>query len=305
MKTYKKLIRSSIYGIILIGVIWGISLSKFEEMDVSQSTVNVEVVQELGSKTSGNREQLRRASNLQEYKGSEEKKIGESLHNKDLGTSRRAIILMYHYTSESNENYMSVPREKFREQMKYLKQNNYNIISLDELYSYYSEGRPIPDKSVVLTFDDGYSNNYTYAYPILKELGFKGTIFVITSKINQEGYLTSDQIKELDQNGISIESHTVNHPQLKLLSYDKQYYELNESKATLEALLGREIKYVTYPYGEFNEDTIRAVTRLNYKMALSTEPDKAGKTNGIYNHHRIAVSGKYDMEHFKALVNKK
>lgn len=189
--------------------------------------------------------------------------------------------------------------------MKCLKENGYNVISLNELYQYYTEGTPIPKNSVVITFDDGYENNYVYAYPILKEFGYKATIFVITSKINETGYMTTDQLKELDKNGVDIEAHTVTHPKLGLLPTEKQLYELKESKVALESMLGRDIKYVAYPYGEFNKDTIRIVSKLNYKLGVGTVCQKARKRDGIYQLSRTGVSGKINIKQFKELFNKK
>jgi peptidoglycan/xylan/chitin deacetylase (PgdA/CDA1 family) len=305
MKTYRKFIRGSIYFIILIGVMWGTSRYTVEEAKDSQPSVNIEVVQELGNKGQLSEEVLKEAGKVYEQKRLAEKKRLEALANKNIGYSKSAVILMYHHIGDTFESYMSVPKEKFKEQMKYLKQNNFNIISLDELYSQYINGTSIPDNSVVLTFDDGYKDNYTRAYPILNELGFKATVFMITSKIDEDGYLTKEQIKELDSNGINIECHTVSHPQLALLSQDKQAYELGKSKMRLESILGRDIKYISYPYGEFNEDTIITVDKLSYKMGLATVSGKAGKANGIYTQRRIAISGKHDIEQFKTLLNRK
>lgn len=304
MKTYKQLVRGLMYTTILVGVILGFSSLNPIENDISEPSVNIEVVQELGSKNKLDEDVLQEARRVHEQKRAAEKKRLEALANKNVGTSKGATILMYHHIGDTFENYMSVPKAKFREQMKYLKQNGFNVISLDELYSYYINNTVIPDNAVVITFDDGYTDNYTRAYPILKEFGYKATVFMITSKINQDGYMTSEQLRELDSNGINIESHTVTHPQLGLLSSDKQLYELSQSKLTLEAILQRDIKYISYPYGEFNDDTIQAVHQLQYSMALSTSPGKAGKSNGIYTQHRVAMSGKFDLEHFKTLFKK-
>ena len=118
-------------------------------------------------------------------------------------------ILMYHSISYEKGNTVRVPKENFKEQMKYLKDNNYTTLNLDELYIYMKTGKIIPKKPIVITFDDGYKDNYTNAYPILKEFKLKATVFVITDTIDTaKNYLTSNEIKSMDANNIRIESHT-------------------------------------------------------------------------------------------------
>lgn len=109
----------------------------------------------------------------------------------------------------------------------------------------------------------------------------------------------------MDKNGIDIESHTVSHPRLNELSYDKQLSEMKESKEYLEKLLNKDINYIAYPYGNFNENTLKAVEEIGYKMAVSTKSGLAAKSDGIYKLHRIYISNNYDMEKFKRLVNGK
>ena len=109
-------------------------------------------------------------------------------------------------------NGLKVPQQQLRQQMKYIKDNGYTTITLNQLYKFIAENKPIPEKSVVLTFDDGYVDNYLYAYPILKEFNLKATVFAISKTIDKrKNYMTSNQLKELQANGIDIESHTLDH----------------------------------------------------------------------------------------------
>ncbi len=219
---------------------------------------------------------------------------------------RRIPVLMYHSIDYERGNELRIPKEKFREQMKYLKDNNFSTLNLDELYSHMISGTELPEKPIVITLDDGYDDNYTNAYPVLKEFGQKAVVFMITTTIDTDSnYLTSEQIKEMDSNGMNIESHTVNHPMLNQLSYDKQVKELKQSKEVLENLLGREMKYIAYPYGKFNNDTLKAAQDIGYKMAFSTQSGLAEKNNGILKLHRIYISEKYSLNQFKQLVNMK
>jgi peptidoglycan/xylan/chitin deacetylase (PgdA/CDA1 family) len=175
---------------------------------------------------------------------------------------------MYHSINYEKNNPLRVPKAKFAAEMKWLYTNGYHTLSLDELYNAISKGKSVPEKSVVLTFDDGYSDNYRSAFPIIKQYHFKATVFMITSKIDKFLYLKSDQLKEMDRNGFSVESHTVTHPHLDSLSYKQQYKELTDSKAKLAALLGHSVDYMAYPYGNFNSSAIAAAKKAGYKLCF-------------------------------------
>ncbi len=132
-------------------------------------------------------------------------------------------ILMYHSIDYEKNNNLRMPKEKFSEQMKYIKDNGYTTLTVSQLHDFIEKDSPIPKKSVVITLDDGYADNYTNAYPILKKYGINATIFVITDSIDKDNsYLNSKQIKELQNNGIDIQSHTTNHQELHRLPYEKQ-----------------------------------------------------------------------------------
>lgn len=199
-------------------------------------------------------------------------------------------ILMYHSIGYEKNNRLRIPQQQFKEQMKYIKDNGYTTLTIQQLYNFFVENKPIPKKSVVITFDDGYLDNYEYAYPILKEFSLKATIFVTPNTIDKSnGYMTSKQLKELQGNGIDIESHTFNHEELNNLSYEKQLKTLKESKEVLEKILDKKVNYIAYPFGKYNEDTIKAMKNAGYTMGFTTGGKIARKDDGIYTLHRIGV----------------
>ncbi|OAA86637.1 Poly-beta-1,6-N-acetyl-D-glucosamine N-deacetylase precursor [Clostridium ljungdahlii] len=220
---------------------------------------------------------------------------------KNLKYNSQSIpILYYHSIDYEKGNELRVPKEKFREQMKYLKDNGYTTLTLNEFYNFLVYNKPVPNKSVVITFDDGYKDNYENAFPILKEFGFKATVFMITSSINNEkDFLTSSELKQMDSYGMDIESHTVNHDKLDRLTYDKQIQTLKDSKEFLEKLLNKKIKYIAYPYGKWNENAIKALKAEGYSMAFTTVGGWANKDQGIYTLRRVYVSERYGMNEFK------
>lgn len=212
-------------------------------------------------------------------------------------------VLMYHSIDFEKGNELRVPKEKFREQMKFLKDNGYTTLSLDELYEFFQNNKPIPSKSVVITFDDGYVDNYLNAYPVLKEFGFKATIFVITSTIdNNKACLNSDQLKEMQKNGIDIESHTVNHEELNKISYTKQIDTLKSSKYAIENLLNKKVYYIAYPVGLWNNDTIEALKQAGYRMAFTTKNSWSNKENGMSTLNRVRISASYEITTFKNIL---
>lgn len=212
-------------------------------------------------------------------------------------------VIMYHSIDYEAGNELRIPKETFREQMKYLKDNGYTTLTFDELYSFMTNNKPVPEKSVVLTFDDGYKDNYDNAYPILKEYGFNATIFVITNCIDKDkAFLTSKQLNEMEKNGIDIESHTLNHDKLDRLSYDKQVETLKGSKDYLEKLLNKKIKYIGYPYGEYNNNTIKSAKDTGYNMAFTTESGWANKQQGIYTLHRVYISANHSIKEFERRI---
>lgn len=209
-------------------------------------------------------------------------------------------VLMYHSIAVEEGNPIRMPVEQFDAEMKYIKDQGYTTLTLKELYDYFENKVPVPEKSIVITLDDGYSDNYTAAFPVLKKYGLKATVFMVTSTIDvNPNCLTSAQIKEMDKAGIQIESHTVTHRDLDSLSYSEQLAELKDSKAALEKLLGRTVDYVAYPTGKYNDNTVKAVAEAGYKMAFTTNGRWSDKSDGILTLDRVYISTFHSMDVFR------
>ncbi len=185
-------------------------------------------------------------------------------------------ILVYHNVapapakkeSAMTKHYRITP-ENFEAQMQYLKENDYTPITLNALASHYLQGTSIPAKAIVLTFDDGWKSQYTYAYPILKKFGYTASFYIITSYPTGKypAYMGWDQIRDLDKNGMEIGSHTVHHVNLARIPVAQVAPELTDSKATLEKELGHAITTFVYPeYGQ-NAMVQAAVKSAGYLAA--------------------------------------
>lgn len=230
------------------------------------------------------------------------KKVKEKPVRKDPNPTN-IPVLMYHSIAYEAGNDLRVPKEKLREQMQIIKDNGFTPITLDELYSHFNDSAALPQKPIVITFDDGYKDNYENALPVLKEFGFKATVFVITCQTDDStDFMTSAQLKEMNANGIDIECHTVTHPHLKELSYDKQLTELKASKEKLEKMLNKKIDYIAYPYGSYNNDTVKLTKSLGYKMAFTTNEGQANKDQGIFTLDRMYISNSNSLDYFKKQI---
>ncbi|MBU3180179.1 polysaccharide deacetylase family protein [Clostridium psychrophilum] len=217
---------------------------------------------------------------------------------------RSIPVLSYHSINYDKNNPICISVEKFKEQMKYLKNNGYYTITLTNLYGYLMNNIPIPKKSVVITFDDGYENNYTAMFPVLKKYNFRATIFVITSFIDKNHtFMTSKQLLEMDKYGVDIESHTVHHDNLAMISNNKQLKTLIQSKQYLEKILNKPINFFAYPYGGYNKSAIEALKKAGYKMAFTTEGGWSSKHNGVFSLHRVWVGHLDSMKVFKNKIS--
>ncbi|HEY5525222.1 MAG TPA: polysaccharide deacetylase family protein [Clostridium sp.] len=212
-----------------------------------------------------------------------------------INDNRGVPILCYHHVSEDNPSKSSivVTKEKFREHIKTLKDNGYTTLTMSQLNDYLFNNKPIPEKSVMITFDDGYDDNYSNAFPILKEFNMNATIFVISALMDTPNYLTSSQVKELSDYGIDIQSHTANHADLITLSYEDQLKEFTVSKETLEKTTGKPIISIAYPLGHFNEDSKKAALKAGYSMGFTIDRGYADRDDNPFELNRICIDYTY------------
>ena len=217
-------------------------------------------------------------------------------------------ILMYHEVSDdtgrskrtrhTNPAY-SLSVEQFREQMEYIHDNGYKTRTLNELLDTKSHTQ---QKSVVLTFDDGWQNNYTNAFPILVEFGLTATIFVITDFIGKPNYMDWDQLREMNTQGISIQSHTASHRPLAGLATSEIKDELEESKCTIEHHLGTPVDFLSAPHGIIDQKVIDIARSLGYKAICTSEPGFSHSNGNPAILKRINISESYNKATFARIL---
>lgn len=215
----------------------------------------------------------------------------------------RVPILLYHYVAnnpnpkDKARDNLSVPPDKFEAQMQYLSQNGYTPITLDTLYGIFNGQASVPGKPVVLTFDDGYIDFYTNAFPILRRFNFHAVSFIPTGLMGGGYYMNWNQIKEIASSGlVTFEGHTVKHVNLPSLSYAAVLKELTDSKNILQANTGYPVNFVAYPNGSTNGWVQAAAQKAGYIGGVGTWYGKAWGQS--LNMPRIKVSGFWSIKEF-------
>ncbi len=204
-------------------------------------------------------------------------------------------MLVYHRiaetSAEEDPHRMSVSSKLFREQMRFLKDDGYQCIDLPSAVNRLGQRATFPRKSFVLTFDDGYRDIHTDVWPILDEVGFTATVFLVAQRVGKhsdwEGQsglrsaslLSWAEIRELADCGLTFGSHTLTHPHLPSINADWAEREIRQSKKLIEDELGAEVSIVSYPYGASNERIQAIVADSGYGAACGVDRNGWGRFN--------------------------
>jgi peptidoglycan/xylan/chitin deacetylase (PgdA/CDA1 family) len=189
-------------------------------------------------------------------------------------------VLCYHDFAKACKSSLCVPEELFEQQMKYLKENNYRVITHGELLGFLEYRQAIPKRSVIITIDDGYRSTYEIVYPIMKKYGFRATLFIYTAFVGaSRNAVTWDQLREMKKYGFEIGSHTIGHIDLtKRLPGEKDAAflqritkELKGSKELLDSKLAQQTDVLAFPYGKSNKDVLEVVSKAGYRVAVTVK----------------------------------
>lgn len=246
------------------------------------------------------------------FKGTEKKVLSVAVQQELIP------VLMYHRVSPylyRGGPGLRVNSDAFRRQMKYLHDHGYHTISLDQLMDHWQKNLPLPARPIVITFDDGYEDNYLYAFPVLREHGFTATIFLVYDKVGS--YNTWDakdnivqridllnwrQINIMKKYGISFQSHTLTHPDLTNVKPERARLEILESKKKLEKKLGVQVNFFAYPYGRTNPLIEETVRQAGFRGAVTTVPGKNSASTNPVELKRLRVNGHTTMKAFANML---
>ena len=206
----------------------------------------------------------------------------------EISAGPKVLVLNYHQV-KNDFNPLAIKPNDFSTQMAYLINNGYVPITPDELEAGLSGELTLPDKPVLITFDDGYDDNYLNAFPILKGYGIRATIFVVPAFVGKKNYLNWEQIKEMSDNGISIQSHTLNHTKLEELPDDEIRSELLNSKLALEENIGKPVNFLAYPTGTYNLHIAGIAKDVGYKGAYTIKYGGVDLGSNMYALERVPI----------------
>ncbi len=210
-------------------------------------------------------------------------------------------ILCYHSIDDSGS-VLSVSEVLFRRQMNHLKTHGYRTMPLPMLCHALVERQPLPPKTVVLTFDDGFRNSHSVVLPTLKRLGFTATVFVVTRHIGSRlawirtddvpdlELASWDEITEMSEAGLDIQSHSVTHPNLCHLKFEQVREEIQASKEEIEQRLGKAVTLFAYPYGEFTPEIERVVEELGFVGAVTLAVGRTRSGDAPFSLKRMNVT---------------
>lgn len=197
-------------------------------------------------------------------------------------------VLMYHVIAPG-PNSLYVPPAELQAQLSLLASHGFETISLAQLAAHFAHGVSLPDRPVVLTFDDGYISAYTAALPLLQQYGMTATFFIITDLVGQAGYVSWEQVAELAAAGMEIGAHTITHPDLRNLTGVGLTREVAGPQQMMTDKLGHRIDFFAYPAGAYNTETV-AVVSEHYVGAVTTHPGAATPCQDPALWHRIRVN---------------
>ncbi len=213
-------------------------------------------------------------------------------------------ILMYHYI-RVNPNPadrlgfdLSVTPEDFNSQMDWLAGHGYHPIDFNDLRAYFAGQRPLPERPVIVTLDDGYRDLYTTAYPILRAHGFKAVAYIVSGFLGAPNNVDRDQVRDMDAGGIEIAAHTVSHVDLTRVNDIELWHQLADCRAELEHLLGHPVVDFAYPAGRFNARAVAAVAAAGYLTATTTEPGTLHSMADRFTWPRVRVRGGEPLDRF-------
>jgi len=230
-------------------------------------------------------------------------------NNAAIMARKQVPILCYHQIrdwkptdSKTNRDYI-IPPAAFRAHLKMLADSGYHTILPDQLYDYLTKGTALPSKPVMLTFDDTDRDQFDIARPEMKKYGFKGVFFIMTVSIGKvKHYMSSEQIKQLSDEGNVIASHTWNHSNFKKLSTPKDWeIQLDKPTKKLEEITGKPVKYFAFPFGVWSAQNLPQLHKRGFKLAFQLS-EKRDADDPLMTVRRILDSGYWTVKNLSNVM---
>jgi len=274
-----------VFFVLLIGIFWSGILAKGHQIKGIEESLANEYTQELAASAVGF-----------DFEFS-----AQNVFSPITSSGIKVPILIYHIVRDNTagESYMvhrmTVPPAMLDKEFKYLKDNDYHVISFNDLVDNLQKNKILPSKPIILTFDDGWEMGYKTAFPILKKYNYTATFFIFSNGIGRKHYLTWDEINEMQNAGMTIGGHSKSHPTLVDIHNENILRnELVDSKKVIESHIGRTVDLFAYPFGHPNDEIIKVLKEAGYKAARTTYIGSVHTLDNIYTLKGIIVDQNFD-----------
>jgi len=223
----------------------------------------------------------------------------------------RVPILMYHHIADPPPGAnairydLSVSPASFEQQLRYLREQGYESITLNDLALYLTVGQELPAKPIILTFDDGYRDAYVHAFPLLQRYGYSGTFFLISAPIDNgdPDYLSWDQVQVMHRGGMKFEPHSYDHPDLRNRGFKFVVFQVLAPKEAIEARTGETCRFFAYPSGRYDQFVIDVLRSAHFWGAVLVEQGATHTTDDLFTLRRVRVHGGEDLDTFARILN--
>jgi len=211
----------------------------------------------------------------------------------------RVPILMYHYVSvppadaDAIRRDLSISPQQFEAQLKYLKEAGFTSITLHDLMLYLTMGYSLPEKPIILTFDDGYADNYEFAYKLLRKHGFIGTFFLVTAFQDESRpeYMSWDNVVEMHAGGMEFGAHSYNHADLRKQSVDYLVWQILGPREAIEERIKEPVRFFSYPSGAYDDQVVAVLRSAHYWGAITAHQGVLQSSQHPFDLQRIRIRG--------------
>jgi peptidoglycan/xylan/chitin deacetylase (PgdA/CDA1 family) len=217
--------------------------------------------------------------------------------NISSGNINNIPVFIYHRVGDDRFPSTNVSVEIFEKHLKYLYNKNFNIITLSDALKYLKEGRSAPEKTLVLTFDDGYSSFLENGMPLLRKYGFPATVFINSKQVGNKAYMNWDELKDLMDEGIEIANHSHSHECFVNLDIDELKEKFTKDLETSHRLFKEKLGFLpeifSYPYGEYAPEMQQIIKNFGYKAAAGQHSGVISEYSNLFDLPRFPMTGIY------------
>lgn len=213
-------------------------------------------------------------------------------------------VLLYHVVlpEPDPKNDYQYKLSEFEKEMEYLHENGYTTLSADEYLDILDGKKEVPDKPVLITFDDNTADFTKYVMPVLQRYGMKAIQFTVSGWVDGQWNMSADEMNAIDAYGIDVLNHSVSHPWMAELSREEQRAEIADAGVALEQLIGKKQGIFAYPYGSYNADTLDVLGELGYRAAFIVRDEKSRPDTPRFELPRYCLLQRHTLDDFVQMV---